>query len=72
MTRLRAIRLLRTSSATPRSAALTFAIRPKLPPGYDALAVKDAWYQSYILDEDVAALVKELRGMLDDTGKRYF
>lgn len=44
--------------------------RPQLPAGYDALAIKNAWYNGYVLDEDIAALVKELRTIVDSTGQR--
>ena len=34
----------------------------QLPTHYDAALMKDVWYHSYILDEDIFELIKNLRG----------
>ncbi|MBN1386127.1 HAD-IA family hydrolase [Candidatus Woesearchaeota archaeon] len=37
-------------------------VQERLPEGYDALYLRDVWYDSYIIDQDILKLVKELRG----------
>jgi len=37
-------------------------IQQKLPQGYDAVTIKNYWYDGYILDEDIFNLVKKLNG----------
>lgn len=37
-------------------------VQAQLPKNRDALLIKELWYQSYVLDEDVFELVKKLKG----------
>ncbi|HTN69903.1 MAG TPA: HAD family hydrolase [Methylomirabilota bacterium] len=37
-------------------------VRGQLPQSYDASLIKKEWYDGYVLDEDIFALIKELRG----------
>ena len=37
-------------------------VQKQLPEGCDAALVKKEWYDGYVLDEDIRALVKELKG----------
>ncbi len=37
-------------------------VQRQLPPGYDALTVRRVWYESYILNIDVLALIRKLKG----------
>ncbi len=37
-------------------------IQQQLPQGYDAITIKNYWYDGYILDEDIFNLVKKLHG----------
>jgi glucose-1-phosphatase len=37
-------------------------VQGQLPQGCDALLIKKEWYDGYVLDEDILALIKELKG----------
>jgi len=37
-------------------------VQQQLPQGYDAITIKNYWYDGYILDEDIFSLVKKLHG----------
>jgi len=37
-------------------------VQGQLPQSYDASLIKKEWYDGYVLDEDIFALIKELRG----------
>lgn len=37
-------------------------VQQQIPSGYDAGLIKQAWYDGYVLDEDIRALIQSLRG----------
>lgn len=36
--------------------------KQQLPPGYDTTLIREEWYKGYVLDQDIRALIVELRG----------